>query len=67
MNKSEWQKRQNKPKPTQAYVEKCFQYAICAACGKRIAMGDQAVWFERRTWHLACGQQLLGPVQEQLL
>lgn len=67
MTRSEWQQRQNKPHPKRPYVEKCFQYAVCAACNGRIEMGGQAVWFERKTWHLECGKHLLGPVQESLL
>ena len=67
MSQSEWKQRQTKPRPDKAYVEKCFQYAICDACKERIAMGELAVWFERKTWHLTCGRHLLGPVQESLL
>ena len=66
MAQSEWKKRQNKRQRTEAYVEKCFEYAVCAACGERVAMGDKAVWFERKTWHLTCGEHLLGPHQKEL-
>jgi hypothetical protein len=67
MSKSEWQERQDKPHPKRPYVEKCFEMAHCPACGKRVPMGEIAVWAERKAWHYDCGRHLLGPVQESLL